>query len=139
VRVQRVESLPPGVHDALQWCAGDGAGHAQRWREHLALASDTAVLARFADGSAAVTRRGPVWYQAGAFDATTLRTVLAQAAVQAGLQPLQLPADVRVSRTAGLSVVQNFSNTAVDWVPPQVTRCLLGASTVPPQGLAVWK
>ena len=139
VRVQRVESLPPGVHDTLQWCESTGVGHARRWREHLALDADTQVLARFADGSPALTRRGTVWYQAGAFDVPTLITLVQQAASCAALQALALPADVRLNHLGAAMVVQNFSDIAVDFVPPQGLRCVLGASTVPPQGLSVWK
>ncbi len=138
VRVLRVESLPPGVHDAVLW--GDAPpGHALRWREHLALDAQTQVLARFADGQPALTRKGTVTYQAASFDAATLGTLLQQAAQQAGLAPQALPADVRISRHSGLSVVQNFSSTAVSLQPPHTQRCVLGAERVPPQGLSVWK
>lgn len=143
VRVQRVESLPPGVHDAVRWSddASDGtsAGHAQRWREHLALQGGTEVLARFADGQAALTRRGTVWYQAGAFDADLLLGVLERAAGAAGLQPQRLPRDVRISRSAQATVVQNFSDTAVALQPPHTHSCVLGGVQVPPQGISVWK
>lgn len=137
VQVQRVASLPPGLVDAVQWADGL-ATSVTRWREDLGL-SGAAVLARFDDGKPAVTRHANTWYAAGWLDSAGWRHVLTQAAQAAQLPTLDLPTDVRVSRCGDRVYVLNFSSSTVAYAPSADAQCLLGARTLAPQAVSIWK
>lgn len=137
LQVQRVESLPPGVHDVVQW--GNGANsYNSHWREDVASQGATAI-ARFADGKPAVLHNGNTWYSAGWPDADGWNQLLSQVAQAAGLVTHTLPADVRITRNGDCLFVQNFSSSPVEFSPSNSAHCLLGARELAPQGLAIWK
>ncbi|QDL56184.1 beta-galactosidase [Rhodoferax aquaticus] len=137
LQVQRVESLPPGVHDLVQWANGATSSNTH-WREDVASQGATA-LASFADGKPAVLRNGNSWYSAGWPDAEGWNQLLGQVAQAAGLVTHTLPTDVRITRNGDCLFVQNFSSSPVEFSPSNSAHCLLGARELAPQGLAIWK
>jgi beta-galactosidase len=137
VQVQRVSSLPPGLTDTARWPQTD-TFEVSRWREDLVLTGASAV-ATFDDGKPAVTRYGSTWYSAGWPSEAGWLQLLTRASQAAGLAPVTLPADVRISRNGDLAFVQNFSSSTVKFSPSTHVHCLLGARELAPQGLAIWK
>jgi beta-galactosidase len=137
VQVQRVSSLPPGLTDTARWPQAD-AFEVSRWREDLTLRGASAV-ATFEDGKPAVTRSGDIWYSAGWPSEEGWLQLLTRASQAAGLAPVQLPADIRISCKGDLAFVQNFSSSTVEFSPSTHVHCLLGARELAPQGLAIWK
>lgn len=137
VQVQRVESLPPGVNDAVQWLQGSTSSNSH-WREHV-LPTGAQTLASFADGKPAVLRHGKCWYSAGWPDATGWNQLLGQALQAAGIATHALPQDLRITRRGELVFVQNFSSSKAEFLPSDTAHCLLGARELAPQGLAIWK
>jgi beta-galactosidase len=135
VRVLRVESLPPGVVDAVAF--GDATLDLQRWRERVECTAAEAE-ARYHDGSAAVTRHGRARYLAGCPDAAGWAVVLARAARDAGLAVQALPDALRLSRIGDLVVACNFGDTALRWRPPAGAQALLGGEALAPRAVAVW-
>ncbi len=93
VRVRRVASLPPGVHETLHFRDGSPAT-AQRWREDLDLHGAQAE-ASFDDGGTAIAHQGSVRYVAGWLADAGWRTLLQRAAHDAGLVTAELPEDLR--------------------------------------------
>jgi beta-galactosidase len=137
VQVERVSSLPPGLTDIAHWPQAD-TFEVSRWREDLALTGALAV-ATFDDGKPAVTRCGSIWYSAGWPSEEGWLQLLTRASQAAGLAPVQLPADIRISCKGDLAFVQNFSSSTVEFSPSTHVHCLLGARELAPQGLAIWK
>lgn len=137
LRVQRVESLPPGVVDSVAWADGTHSS-CLRWREAVQ-AQGAQPIAHFADGQPAVLRHGRNWYSAGWPDAAGWQQLLGQAAQAAGLATEALPDDLRTSRWGDWVLVQNFSCSSVQYAPSNHAQCLLGARDLAPQGLAIWK
>ena len=136
LRVQRVESLPPGV---VETAAFDGVTlHLQRWRERLRCAP-AQVEAAYADGSAAVARHGRARYLAGCPDTAGWTAVLARAAMDAGLATETLPEGLRTSRIGALVIVCNFGDNDLRWRPTAATHALLGDETLVPRAVAVWQ
>ena len=134
--VLRVESLPPGVVETARF--GGIELHLQRWRERLACASGD-VEASYADGSAAVVRRGRMRYLAGSPDVAGWSTVLSRAAADAGLPTQRLDDGLRVSRIGGLAIACNFSGQPLDWSPAEPATALLGERRLAPRGVSIWQ
>ena len=137
VTVTRVASLPPGLADRVRWADGALCA-AHRWREDFEL-RDAQAEACFDDGRAAVARRGRVHSVAAWLDAEGWQRVLRTAAQDAGLEPVDLPDALRVSRIGELLVVCNFSDQPVAYTPPGSRQPVLGNDTLAPCGVAVWK
>ena len=115
-RLGNYDSLRPGLTQQIQ--GPDGAAHhARLWAEGY-MPHDAEVLARYEvgplDGQAAVTRRGHVTV-IGAHSDSLIRAVLIPLLERAGLNPTPLPEGVRVSRRAGVTLVQNWTDTLVRW------------------------
>jgi len=137
VKVRRVASLPPGCAEPV--VIGGQTVPITRWREDLALAEGTEVLAAFADGHAALTRRGPVRCVAGWLDADGWQAVLTGAAADAGLAAQALPEGLRLSRAGDLLLAFNFSDRCLDAPALPTAAPLLGQRPLPPRGLAIWR
>lgn len=141
VRVERVESLPPGVVETAGLQGPDGPVLAlQRWRERLACEPGD-VEARYEDdGRPALVRHGRFRYLAGCPDVQGWTTVLERAAQDAGLATERLPEALRLSRIGALTVALNFSSQPLAWSPAGAHTAVLHApgGTVPPHGLALW-
>lgn len=139
IQVQRVESLPPGLNDAVVWSEGPATA-VERWREDIALTNPAAIaIAHFANGKPAVTRHQRVWYAAGWLDATGWQRLLALAVNRAGLLTLDLPVDIRTSQHQDLTFVFNFSDASAVFTPPGGMQCVLGAPELAAHGVAIWK
>ena len=136
VRVLRVESLPPGVADAVQGL-NDDAG-ATRWREVLALGGAQAQ-ALYADGQCAVAQYRNCRYAGAWLDDGAWRTLRAGAAASAGLATADLPAGLRISHAGKLAYAFNFSSVALGWTPAEAATCLLGQATLAPLQMSIWR
>ncbi len=137
MQVQRVASLPPGCAEPV--VVGGQSVQITRWREDLALAEGTEVLAAFADGHAALTRRGPVRCVAGWLDTDGWQAVFTGAAADAGLAAQALPEGLRLSRAGDLLLAFNFSDRCLDAPALPTAAPLLGQRPLPPRGLAIWR
>jgi len=135
LRVQRVASLPPG-------CVEDGTVLGTEvqvggWFEDLML-QGAKVLASLNDGRPLVTVNGNAHYVAGGLPQAAWRVLLAHCATAAGLSPVVLPTDLRISRIGPWCLAFNFSEQAVTWQPAFEASVLLGSALIPPQGLSIW-
>jgi beta-galactosidase len=135
LKVLRVESLPPGVIEAVAF--GNTTLGLARWRERLHCAP-AQVEAAYADGGAAVARQGRARYLAGSPDTAGWAAVLARAAQDAGLTIEKLPEGLRTSRLGSLVIACNFGDLALHWQPREAARALLGNAALAPRGVAIW-
>ena len=135
-RVTQVASLRPGLSQTV---TGAIAGDVIRWRDHVdameAEAAGAKVLARFADGGAAQTRKGRVHALMGWPDAALLEALATHMAGVAGLEAIPLPAPIRLRRRGDWWCFFNYGSAS--WTIPAGFDCLLGGHTVPPQGLTI--
>ena len=135
-RVTQVASLRPGLSQTV---TGAIAGDVIRWRDHVdameAEAAGAEVLARFADGGAALTRKGRVHALMGWPDAALLEALATHVAGVAGLEAIPLPAPIRLRRRGDWWCFFNYGSAS--WTIPAGFDCLLGGHTIPPQGLTI--
>jgi beta-galactosidase len=136
LRIPRVESLRPNVHELVRF--GDALYACTRWREHVVCEPQVIVEAKFADGGAAIAKQGRVRYLAGWFDGALTRAVLTRAARDAGLAPTPLPDGIRLRRRGELLFVTNYNNHAHEVNVPHA-RWLLGNARVPAHGVSIAK
>jgi beta-galactosidase len=134
LRVPRVESLRPGVHESVH--LGGGTFGASRWREALDLGPGTQAEACFADRTAAVARQGRTRYLAGWFDSALQQRVLERAAHDAGLETVRLPDGVRVRRRGELLFAFNYGQATHELRVPSA-RWVLGSGRLAPRGLGI--
>jgi beta-galactosidase len=134
LRVTRVESLRPGVRLGLQWLAT--RHQATRWRESVEAGPGVAVEARFDDGTPALMRQGRTRYLAARVEPALERTLLEQAAHDAGLAPVRLPDGLRLRRRGDLLFALNYSDRAHTIEVPHA-RWLIGGERIPAHGLGV--
>ena len=128
-KVTHAESLRPGlVHSGEGW-------QIARWLEHL----ETEALAELVadDGTAACYRHGQVRYLAAWPEGALIRTVIAQAAQDAGLTTHALAKGLRLRRAGGKCFAFNYANAPLT-LPETLDGALaLGTRTLPPAGVAV--
>ena len=93
------------------------------------------MLARFADGGPALTRKGRVTQLHGWPDETLLTALATQTAAAAGLQTLPLPPHIRLRRRGDWWVFTNYGPES--WTLPPGFHCLMGGETLPPQGVTI--
>jgi beta-galactosidase len=132
VRVLEVASLRPGLSYAV---TGAVSGNAIRWRENID--GTSRVIAKFADGSAALTESGRQYYLACWPDSKLLESVTAFVARQAGLAVVELPAAIRLRRRGNLTFAFNYGDEA--WEAPVDGTLLLGTQKVAAQGVSLWR
>jgi beta-galactosidase len=130
-RVLEVSSLRPGLAATV---TGVVQGKAQRWREALDVA-DAHVVARFDDGSAALTGAGNHHYLACWPDMALLDSVIQYATQKAGLETIALPEGIRLRRRGPLLFALNYGNVA--WSLPFEGQLLLGEQSVGPQQVTI--
>jgi beta-galactosidase len=136
IRVDYVESLPPGVVEPV---AGlETQARVTRWRDTLALVGAES-RADFSDGRCALARKGGCWYVAGWMDEPGWRGVLEEAARHAGLAPALLPDGLRLQREGDLVFAMNFSTLSLHWKPSTPADCLLGGERLGSMDVAIWK
>lgn len=130
VTVSRVESLRPGV-----WHDGDGF-RIEQWLEHIEGQAEAELVAH--DGKVATWRDGRVRYLAAWPTAELAAMVLSRAARDAGLATHNLPAGVRLRRTATSCFAFNYDASPTE-VPATVRGdVILGSRTLAPAGVAVF-
>ncbi|AYF04105.1 beta-galactosidase (plasmid) [Paracoccus yeei] len=131
-RVIQVSTLRPGLSDPV---TGQISGKAIRWREYLETTAE--VLARFADGTAALTRKNRIRYLACWPDEALLAAVMAEAADAAGLRTTPVPAHIRLRHRGDLCFAFNYGDQP--WTLPKGAMPCLGGTEVAPRGLSVWR
>ncbi|MFD1695580.1 beta-galactosidase [Roseibium aestuarii] len=132
-RVTQVSTLRPGLSDAV---SGEVSGAGIRWREYVD-ARDCAVLARFANGDPALTRRGNVMALACWPDEDLLTGTLRLAVEAAGLDTLPVPDFIRLRRRGDLLFAFNYGTQP--WDLPESANPLLGTRRLTPQQVAIWR
>ncbi|MEC5159531.1 MULTISPECIES: beta-galactosidase [unclassified Janthinobacterium] len=139
MRVWRVESLRPNVAMAVAVAGGAVAGSAGMWRDLVEPGGGTEVAATFEDGHPAIVRHAGLHYLAGAFDAAFTQSYFGAVARAAGLDTLDLPETLRISRRGDLSYVFNYGDTAAPAPLGQGAEYVIGGASVPPQGVSVYR
>jgi beta-galactosidase len=144
--IPRYDLLPGSLEGRV--VAGEGRYNWGSWAEILEPMAGTTVIARYADQfyvdkAAAVTRKlgkGTVTYIGvdsvkGDLEASLLRRVY----TTAGASPQNLPPDFVIDWRDGFWVATNFTSQARAIPAAASAEVLVGARTVPPGGVAVWK
>ncbi|RIH89965.1 Beta-galactosidase [Meiothermus luteus] len=135
LKVVRVESLPPGLWESLEW--GGKTWAVGVWREWVE--SRLVPEARFADGKGALYRDGNCLYLAFWPELEFLQACLAQQARAAGLSPQTLPEGLRLRRRGPWVFAFNYSPEPCLVPAPEGARFLLGGREVAPYNLSVFK
>lgn len=130
-RVTQVATLRPGLCDAV---TGQVSGSAVRWREHIETRAD--VLARFADGGAALTEKDRALYLGCWPDEALLNQVLALAAERAGLTTFPVPDHIRLRRRGDLVFAFNYGTA--EWPIPEGAQPVLGEALLKPYAVSAW-
>jgi beta-galactosidase len=137
IQVLEVETLRPTLAPAL---AIDGMqGSALHWREHVRANGETRVAARFDDAWPALLMHGNVRYVAGWLSHELHRTVLRQAARDAGLDTQLLADGLRIRRRGGLTFAFNFGAQPVQVPAPARATFVLGESRLKSGDVCVWQ
>jgi beta-galactosidase len=137
IQVLEVETLRSTLAPALSI---DGTeGHALHWREHVRANGETRVAARFDDAWPALLTHGKVRYVAGWLSHELHRTVLRQAAHDAGLATQVLADGLRLRRRGGLTFAFNFGAQPVQAPAPRNATFVLGESRLKTGDVCVWK
>lgn len=131
VRVLEVSSLRPGLREAV---SGVVEGVASRWLESLD-AAGAEVLARFKNGSPALTCSGLHYYLACWPDGSLLDAVMGYLAAKAGLPVRRLPDGIRIRRRGSLVFAFNYGDMPWHW--HEEGEVLLGSRDLQPQQIAV--
>ena len=134
IKVVEVASLRPGLAEHV---IGDISGTMSRWRENLETGPHVSALADFDDGHAAFAQDGQCFYLAGWPDKPLLNQAMRHLAERARLEPVELPAGIRLRRRGGLTFAFNYG--ANPWnVPVEPARLVLGSARLEPSGIAIW-
>lgn len=136
IEVRRVESLRPGVTLAV----ARSRGGFERWREILALGETVEPVLETTTGEAALVRRDRFFYLAGWPDEGLLDAVLRESLDLAGVERLDLSADIRIRDNGSLRYVFNYGPEPVE-IGALVgdAPLLLGDRTLPPCGVAAFR
>jgi beta-galactosidase len=136
VEVRRVESLRPGTTISV---AGTHGCFVQ-WREILSLGGGVEAVLETDRGEVALARGDRFFYLAGWPDETLLDEILRRLLAHAGVEPLDLHADIRVRDNGALRYVFNYGQEPVD-ISPLVGEAplLLGDIILPPCGVTVFR
>jgi beta-galactosidase len=121
VTVSRVETLRPDSPEPFS----DG-GTYKLWREQIDTTED--ILETDAENRPLMVRAQNLSYLAAWPDAAALRRILARAATDAGLTPLDLPRDIRIRDTGSTRFIFNHGPDPVAY----------NGETLPPAGV-IWR
>ncbi|KXU83183.1 beta-galactosidase [Paraburkholderia monticola] len=137
IQVLEVETLRSTLAPALSI---DGTqGRALHWREHVRANGETRIAARFDDAWPALLTHGKLRYVAGWLSHELHRTVLQQAAHDAGLATQVLADGLRLRRRGGLIFAFNFGAQPVQAPAPRNATFVLGESRLKTGDVCVWK
>ncbi|MDQ2694630.1 MAG: beta-galactosidase [Pseudomonadota bacterium] len=134
LRVTRVESLRPGIAEAVDYAGKQFA--VSRWREFVE--SRLVPLARFADGGGALYESHRRRYLAGWPEAELRRALLADLCREAGVSTVKLPLGLRLRRRGNVQFAFNYGPDTVSVPAAANTPFLLGAARIGPGDLAAW-
>ncbi|CAB3734723.1 beta-galactosidase [Paraburkholderia rhynchosiae] len=137
MQVLEVESLRSSLAPAVS--IGGTNGVAMHWREHVRANGETHVDARFDDTWPAILTHGRVRYVAGWLSHTLHRTVLEQAAQEAGMTTQLLPEGLRIRRRGDLTFALNFGAKRVEVPAPANATFVLGQSQLDMGDVCVWR
>jgi beta-galactosidase len=137
MQVLEVESLRPTLTPALSIDGTQGTG--VYWREHVRANADTRVVAQFDDAWPALLTHGKVRYVAGWLSHALHRTVLQQAARDAGIETQLLADGLRIRRRGGLTFAFNFGEQPVHAPAPSDATFVLGEARLNTGDVCVWK
>jgi len=132
VRVLQAASLRPGLVHAVE---GQVTGAAIRWREHVETGAE--VLARFEDGTPALTAKGAVHYCAGWPDPDLLAGIVRHVCAKASLPVLDLPDHIRLRRRGEMTFAFNYGGP--EWSHPNRGATLLGDGAVGAHDVGAWR
>jgi beta-galactosidase len=134
VRVLQVETLRENAGPAI---SGAGmSGRVGQWREMLE--SRAPVLARYDDGGAAIVGTKRLWYVGCDGDLAFTRSMLREAALEAGLPLRELPDGIRLKRRGDVTFAFNYTDTP--WPIPDTARAwLVGGPVLGSRDLAIWR
>jgi len=135
LKVVQVASMRPGLADRVT--GGGISGTVTHWREWIE--TDLPALARFADGEKAIVDAGRALYVAGWPDDQLADAVIALALDRARLGRTALPEDVRLRRRGDLTFAVNYGATTQSLPAPIDARFVLGARTIAPHDVAIWR
>lgn len=132
ITITRVESLRDGLVLAGENCA------ITRWFEHV----DTHIGAewRLADGRGLLYRAETIYYLAGWPDQDGLIALMSDVSVTAGLDPVDLPADLRLRRTDRYVFLFNYGDAPLavpDDLAGLAASAVIGQGPLPPAGFLV--
>jgi beta-galactosidase len=137
MQVLEVESLRPSLAPALS--IDDKQGVALHWREHVRANGKTRVAAQFDDAWPALLTYGNVRYVAGWLSHELHRTVLRQAASDAGIGTQLLADGLRIRRRGGLSFAFNFGPQTVQAPAPSNATFVLGGARLNTGDVCIWQ
>lgn len=115
VRLLQYDSLRPGLTQKVQGAGGDFDAHA--WAESYRLSGAEATHTYVGgpqDGQPAVTKQGRATV-IGAHSEDLIKDVLKEVLAEVGVGTEDLPGGMRLSRRAGVTLVQNWNPEAVTW------------------------
>jgi beta-galactosidase len=137
MQVLEVETLRPTLAPAVS--IGGTHGVAMHWREHVRANLDTQVEAQFDDMWPAVLSHGKVRYVAGWLSHALHRTVLEQAARDAGIETQRLAEGLRIRRRGALTFAFNFGAQPVHAPAPVAATFVLGSALLKTGDVCAWK
>jgi beta-galactosidase len=137
MQVLEVESLRPSLTPALS--IGDVQGTGIYWREHVRANGATRVEAQFADDWPALLSHGNVRYVAAWLSHALHRTVLQQAAHDAGLATQRLAEGLRIRRRGDLTFAFNFGAELVQAPAPANAVFVLGKAALNTGDVCAWQ
>jgi beta-galactosidase len=137
MQVLEAESLRPTLTPALSIDGTQGA--AMHWREHVRANGETRVAAQFDDAWPALLTHGKVRYVAGWLSHALHRTVLQQAARDAGIDTQLLADGLRIRRRGGLTFAFNFGPEPVHAPAPAQASFVLGQPRLGTGDVCVWQ
>lgn len=128
IKITRVESLRGGVVEPGQQF------DVQLWLEHVDAAF--APSAKTNSGLGTVWQSGHITYCAASTDQYGLKSVLKPLCEQAGLEPIELPRDIRLRSNGGLRFAFNYGAAPVELPSALVGEFQLGGRTIGPAGVS---
>lgn len=131
-RVYQVSTLRPGVCHPVN---GEVSGQGTRWREYLQ--TNASVLATFANGDAALTRKEDIFYLSCWPDEELLHKTMRLVADAAALPTMDVPDHIRLRRRGEWVFAFNYGDQ--DWQLPAMGNLVLGDRTMKPQDVAIWR
>jgi beta-galactosidase len=137
MQVLEAESLRPTLAPALSIDGTQGA--AMHWRDHVRANGETRVTAQFDDAWPALLTHGKVRYVAGWLSHALHRTVLQQAASDAGIDTQLLADGLRIRRRGGLTFAFNFGPETVHAPAPVHASFVLGEPRLNTGDVCVWQ